>query len=535
MMQLLANGLVEKDAWSVAAGDIQCAFLTGGYLTRGEDLYLHQPSTGFPGLLPGQLVRIKKNIFGLATSPHEWWLDLQEGMKKVRVTLKGATYAFDQCPLDPCIFMLRKYDGLKFSGKPVGYVGSHVDDLLVIAARAVNKLIQAGLSEVFPIDKWEEDHLDYVGTEISCGTDEVKVSQTKYTSTRLFTLEIPKGLDEEDLAGPELVADNQSLVGALSWLSSQTRPDLTCSVSLAQQLQRQPTIADLKFSNQVSCRATAYKDEGLRFRPVPEDFGIIVYHDAAWANALDDEFEEEYFRLTTEDRQAGLMKEGPFDNKKERKAKRQNSKVASQIGALILFADLNSVKGGVGNFSIGDWKSRACQRVCRSTFGAETQASVEGVEGAQYMRSFIETLIEGELVSVENARAPLLCLSDCRSLFDHVHKQGIPRVPTDRRLAIDLAALRQTLKREQWASKLPVGWVPTNLQLADVLTKPGDPGEWWSFQKARLSVPIDLSEGCRANISLGEKRTSVEHKVMINSDRTFGNRHTAVHFSKSST
>ena len=85
LMQLLANGLKAEDKWMVAAGDIQCAFLTGGYLARGEDLYLHQPRTPFPGLLPGQLVRIRKNIFGLATSPHEWWVDLQNGMGKARV------------------------------------------------------------------------------------------------------------------------------------------------------------------------------------------------------------------------------------------------------------------------------------------------------------------------------------------------------------------------------------------------------------------------------------------------------------------
>ncbi|CAE7261564.1 RE2 [Symbiodinium sp. CCMP2592] len=539
LMQLLANGLEAEDPWTAAAGDIQCAFLTGGYLTRGEDLYLHQPATGFPGLLPGQLVRIKKNIFGLATSPHEWWKDLQQGMLSAEIQYLGETYGFEQCPLDPCIFMLRRRDNEKFTGKPLGYVGSHVDDLLVIAGKVVNKLIQAALSKTFPIDKWEEDHLDYVGTEIICGQGEVLVTQRKYAGTRLLTVDIPKGLDEEDLAGPEQIADNQSLIGALSWLASQTRPDLTCSVSLAQQLQRRPTIGDLKFTNQISMRALAYKEEGLRYRPLPATFGVVVYHDAAWANALDDECEEDYFRLTEEDREAGLMREGPFGSRKECKAKRQNSKVASQIGALVLFADLESVKGGIGNFSIADWRSRAGQRVCRSTSGAETQASVEGVEGAQYMRSSIETLVEGELVKVESSKAPLLCLSDCGSLYDHLHKQGIPRVPTDRRLAIDLAALRQSLKREQWGSKLPIGWVPSGLQFGDILTKPGDPKQWWDSQKGQLSVPIDLSENGRASVFHEEKRTSVEHKVNTCSDHrddsTFGNLRTAVLCKKDST
>ena len=516
LMQLLANGLKAEDKWMVAAGDIQCAFLTGGYLARGEDLYLHQPRTPFPGLLPGQLVRIRKNIFGLATSPHEWWVDLQNGMGKARVGYQDKEFAFEQCALDPCIFVLRESKEGQSVGKPIGYVGSHAEDMLIVAGRKVNKLIQHALSQAFPINKWEENHLDYIGSEIICGDDEVLVTQRKYAETRLFSLEIPKGVSEEDLAGPDLVADNQSLIGALSWLSAQTRPDLTCSVSLAQQLQKAPTIADVKFTNLISARAVLYKDEGLRFRSIPdESFGVIVYHDAAWANAILEDETDDYFRLTPEDHKARLQTEGPFGTNRERKAKRANSKLASQIGALTVFADMDSVKGGTGNYSIGDWRSRAGQRVCRSTYGAETQACVEGLEGGQYMRSFFETLKEGVLQRVGEAKAPLLCLSDCRSLFDHIHKQGVPRVPTDRRLAIDLAALRQSLRSERWGEKLPLGWVPSHLQYGDVLTKPTDPKGWWEAQRGRLSVPIDLSESGTANNNFERKRTSVERKECV--------------------
>ena len=67
MLQKTANGLGAEDPWTLSAGDIRCAFLTGSYLSR--ELYMHQPRTGFPGMLPGQLVRIKKNVFGLAIIP----------------------------------------------------------------------------------------------------------------------------------------------------------------------------------------------------------------------------------------------------------------------------------------------------------------------------------------------------------------------------------------------------------------------------------------------------------------------------------
>ncbi|CAE7219835.1 unnamed protein product, partial [Symbiodinium sp. KB8] len=149
----------DEDKWEVAAGDIQCAFLTGGYVSRDEPLYLHQPATGFPRLRPRQLVRIKKNIFGLATSPHEWWQDLQGGILQVEVRCEERSFGFVQCPLDPCIFMLKEI------------VNGAYYDLLVIAGRKMNVLIREALSARFPIDKWELNHLDYVGSEIYCGED----------------------------------------------------------------------------------------------------------------------------------------------------------------------------------------------------------------------------------------------------------------------------------------------------------------------------------------------------------------------------
>ena len=512
LLQILANGLRETDPWRVTAGDIQCAFLTGSYLSREEELFIHQPDTGFPGMSPGQLVRVKKNIFGLATSPREWWEDLQNGFRNVVIEFDNKHYKFDQCPLDPCIFTLREFCNDKFAGRPIGYVGTHVDDLLVVASGSVSDLIQSALSKEFPIDDWESQLFNYLGSEISYTNDEVVLSQRSYSETRLFKLDIPHNTGDEEPASEDLVADNRSLIGALSWLSAQTRPDLTCSVSMAQQLQKNPTIGDLKFSNAISKKAHDHKDEGLRFRPLQvSNMVVLVYHDAGWANAKDTEHDEEFFELTPEDKMAGLQTEGPFVQKSQRKAKRDNSKVASQLGDLVIFADKACLARTPSSFSIVDWKSRAGQRVCRSTFSAETQACIEGVEAGQHVRALFETLLTGDLVKVEEASVPLYCLSDCRSLYDHVHKQGLPRVPADRRLAVDLAALRQALKREQWSHKLPLGWVPSAHQLSDVLTKPQDSSAWWESIKQKLLVPVIVTgsaPSCRRSHKVGKTSVS---------------------------
>ena len=91
-------------------------------------------------------MKIKKNIFGLATSPHEWWEDLQAGIKGVTVVVDGLDHIFTQCALDPCVFLLRKVVDGKISGPPVGYVGSHVDDLLVIAPKSIGDAVKRELA-----------------------------------------------------------------------------------------------------------------------------------------------------------------------------------------------------------------------------------------------------------------------------------------------------------------------------------------------------------------------------------------------------
>ena len=515
MLQMVANGRVRTDPWTVAAGDIRCAFLTGSYLVR--ELYMHQPRTGFPGMSPGELVKIKKNVFGLATSPHEWWNDLRSGIFAVEVILPGGVdgdhYKFEQCALDPCVFMLRKWTAGGFLGEPVGYIGCHVDDILIAAPKSLQGAVQKALSGTFPIDEWEEDEFEFLGSKIAVTADGVELSQEKYATTRLFQLELPANAKDEDPASAELISDNRSLIGALSWMSSTSRPDLTCSVSMAQQLQKNPTHGDIRFTNQTANKAIQFKNRGLQYKAIPDGkLMIVIYHDAAWANVPEPDPEEDYYVLTYEDNMAGLQREGPYaSNGGCRKAKKGNSKVASQLGVLVTFMDRSALCGEAGNYSIADWRSQAGQRVCRSTFGAETQACAEGLETGQYIRSMYESMVRGVLVTVDEAKTPLLCLSDCRSLYDHLNKQGIPRVASDKRLAVDLAALRQGLRSEAWGQGLPIGWVPGSAQRADVLTKPQNPAEWWELADAKVLLPIAVGqEGGQVCDRQTTQRTSVK-------------------------
>ena len=491
LLQLVASRK-GSERWEASAGDITAAFLNGDELDR--ELYLLQPKTGLSGLHPQQLLKITKGIFGLPDSPRKWWRKLRESILGLHISYDGIDYKFVQNPLDPCLFQLvGSQQGSSVA--PIAYVGVHVDDLLVVGSPEISQQIRHSLSQVFPVDDWEIDDFEYLGSHITVSEKGVYVSQEAYACSRLFEIPVTKDQNEEDLATLEQKIDNQSLIGALSWLSSQSRPDLTCSVSLAQQLQREPSVSDIRFTNQIARRALEHKDKGIWLRPLDlSKLEYLVYHDAAWANAKLGG--EEGFRLSQADHELGQMSGTPFDWK-ERKAKRANSNVASQCGLLVVLTDSEAFAAGGGVCSIVDWKSSATRRVCRSTFGAETTACTEAVEEGQYVRSYVESILSGTLKTVDSLSGhQLRCITDCKSLYDHLHKEGIPRIPTDKRLAIDLSALRQNFDFEKIQDRAPLYWVPTSYQLADILTKPKSATEWWStlFGEIRLPFASSLKE-----------------------------------------
>eukprot|EP00439_Symbiodinium_sp_Y106_P083456 s160_g23.t1 len=485
LLQILASRL--DQGWEAHAGDITAAFLNGGPLAR--ELYLRQPRTGLGDLHPNQLLRIKKGVFGLVDSPHGWWERFKEEVTAIRPeTEQGQRCVIEQCPLDPCVFFVKEIigwdtDGGRKLSAPLAYLAVHVDDVLLIGERGLCKLLRELLSKTFPIDDWETNAFEYIGSYIEVDDGCVRVSRASYVESRLFQVGVPSTQPDDEPATEEQMFDNRSLVGALSWLAGQTRPDLQASVSMCQQLQKSPTAGDLRFTNLVAKRAYDHKEKGITVYPLDLDRAtILCYHDAGWANAPQDSGDPIY-RLSREEDNLGVFKEGPY-LQKARKTKRSNSCIASQLGCIYVMADQKILRGESSHLSILDWKSGACDRVCRSTFAAETMACCMAVEGGDYLEKFLETLLTGELQRKKRGRFLLRFLSDCRSLYDHLTREGIPRVPSDRRLAIDLAAVRQDLK-----SLGRLAWVPTTRQLADVLTKPMKACDWWGM----LNTPFSLS------------------------------------------
>ena len=474
LLQILASNL--SKGWRGFAGDVTAAFLCGEDLVR--ELYLRQPKTGLGDLHPEQLLRIKKPIFGLVDSPAAWWNKFQKVVKHMKITHLAEEWIVVQSSLDHCIFMVQKVNGEDANGSkildpPSAYLGVHVDDVLLIGESGLCELLKTELSRQFPIQDWEADKFDYVGSYIDIGENYVKVSQASYATTRLFEVETTRDEPDHFEASEVQKHDNQSLIGALSWMACQTRPDLQVGVSMSQQRQKAPTVGDVKFTNQLARRALEHREQGLVFYPIDLDSAVLLcYHDAGWANVPQSD-EDPYYKLNDEENEKGLIRDGPYA-RKEAKTKRANSTIASQLGGLYVLSERSILHGEAKHGTILDWKSGACERVCRSTFAAETMACGTATETGDFIVRFLETLLTGKLAR-DASRFEMRYLSDCRSLYDHLTRDGVPRVPTCKRLAIDLAGIREDLK-----SLGRIAWVPTEAQLADILTKPLRAEGWWT-------------------------------------------------------
>ena len=179
-----------------------------------------------PGLVPGQLIEIRKGVFGLATSPKLWWLKLSSDMLELKIHYNGEDYFMEQNEIDPCAFRLKNG-----KGEVHGMIFTHVDDLMVMAPKGLLEELKATIKNKFLVDDWEQDKFEYIGCEYEVSADELKITQTGYVESRLEKVAISPGLGDEEDATPEMIEQNRAAIGYLSWLAKQTRPDIQFQVA----------------------------------------------------------------------------------------------------------------------------------------------------------------------------------------------------------------------------------------------------------------------------------------------------------------
>ena len=214
------------------------------------------------------------------------------------------------------------------------------------------------------------------------------------------------------------------------------------------------------YANQLVHRACPHADVAVTVRHIPwSELGIAFHSDAGFGNAP--------------------------GNK-------------TQAGYILAFVNQALDQDQQSVWSPFSWKSYKMPRVVASTLAGETQSFSTASGLAEWMSLMIAEVNHGsfDLRMCEEflKGTPIIGITDCKSLYDAIHSTTSPSKMEDKRVAIDIAIIRQCVAR----TGLSTRWCPTELMLADGLTKD----------------QADPSDLLRAALSLGSYQLSQEATVL---------------------
>lgn len=412
---------IASHKFTLQLGDVTGAFLEADEMVRSNGrLFMAGPSNiNLPGYESEQLFEVIKPIYGFNDSPQRWF-------GKFSKTVKGDGWV--QSKLDHCVFYLWDNNTL------AGCLGVHVDDVLLGGRGALFDASVERLRKAFPFRKWRHSRGEFCGADlIQCpDTFDITVSQKSFA----MKLQKPKlRMKESPLVEvtPEESKALKSVLGGALWLAKETRPDLSVQVSQGQQLLPTPTLGDARTVCNVVRRAKQYQDLSWKILSIPFDqLRLCLHTDAAFANA-----------------------------------KRQGT----QAGYLVSVTDDGLRNGQPAPWSPCVWKSYRLKRVVGSTFAGESQVLSDGLGHAEWIACHLAEAKHKDFSLMHRSKFlvdfHLQSIVDCKSIYDHLQHFASPGSIGDKRVAIDLVIVRETLKRIGGV----IRWAPTWLQLADALTK----------------------------------------------------------------
>ena len=411
---------IASKKYRMQLGDVTGAFLETDTFRREQKLFLRAPrKVKLPGYEDVELFEVVRPLYGLNDSPQQWFIKFKDTVKR---------QGWVQSKMDHCVFMLWKNQRL------CGVMGVHVDDVIMGGNGNYYQAKEKELRSTFPFRKWKSGEGEFCGSHISqCSeTGDITISQEDFAEKMVKPKLRARG-GAEEIVNKEEARSLKSVLGAALWLARESRPDLAVQVSRGQQLLPQPNLQDARTVGNITRRAKQYKNMTWKIRAIPfDDIRLVLHSDAAFANA---------------------------------------KKNGTQGGYIIRVTDDRLRQGKAAPWSPATWKSYRLKRVVGSTFAGESQVLLDGLGHIEWIACHLAEMgnYNFNLASREEdlAKFHIQSVVDCKSIFDHLQSFSSPGTVTDKRVAIDLVIIRETLRRVSGT----VRWAPTWLQLADALTK----------------------------------------------------------------
>ena len=291
---MLILQIICSSRWTPGYLDFTQAFHSGDEINRV--LYAEVPPEGVPGfgIHDRQLLKLKKHCYGLLDGPYAWYLHLGKLL---------STMGYQQSIGDPCVYYL--FDKNKVLE---GIVGIATDDLLHGGSPRHWALMES-IKGKYKLGKFATGNGRFTGKEITVlPGGNIKVTQSLYVKEKIAEIPINKQRKGERLSSctTSEIGQLRTLLGALSWLAKESRPDLSGRTAILQQSMPHPCVQDMIEANQLAKEAKLEPDLGVTLYPIPlQHLRIGSISDASWGNVKDGEMENDSqgdFWTETEDR-----------------------------------------------------------------------------------------------------------------------------------------------------------------------------------------------------------------------------------------
>ena len=437
------EGIALICSWAVSLGlrlkaaDITNAYFQGKPLERLLILRVPKHPKGVPDpeIQRAGFMIARVPVYGTTDAGRNLYLRIKESSRELGLKVSRV--------LSALYFLTDK------EGNLCAALCTHVDDFLW-AARGPGEEVMQRLLDRFKIGRVETDKFRFCGREYIQHVDGTIEINCRDNTRAIRPIELRK-----DEKGTTPVSNAQrtmlrSVIGSLAWVARATRPDLAYRVNALQQRVTTATIETLREANRVVALALNDPDRSIVYRAQlpwqPGKLAVVTFCDASFAAEQGHKSQRGRLHYLTSHEAAS------------------NPDAKTHPMHLISFS------------------SSTMKRVCRATLQCEAYSLQHANEHGDRLRASVLELLgqlpaQGEWEEV--ARRSLLHVqyTDCRSLSDHL-LSPVPKQVEDKRLAIELAGLRQALWEGDELSHqafAPFGdvlrWIPTHLQLADCLTK----------------------------------------------------------------
>ena len=298
----------------------------------------------------------------------------------------------------------------------------HVDDFLFAGSETFNRAVIDPISEKYKVGRRLHEHFKYVGLNVVQNSNNtITVDQEQYASgIEEININTNRKSDKEAPLNHQEANKLKSVAGQLNWLATQTRPDLRYTALERNISKNHPTVEDLVRANK-AVRQAKNNITKVHFPKLGlfNEWELKVFCDAAWGNLPDG--------------------------------------VSSAQGHVIFLS------GKDKNCCPISWTSNKVKRKVPSSLSAETLSMIDSLDEAIYLSSLIsETCFDDKSYTL-----PVVAYTDNSSLHDNIHST---KQAHEKRLRVNIGELRRLLENKEVKS---IRWIPSSLQLADVLTKRG--------------------------------------------------------------